>query len=115
MFSGNMAHSLLLLSFCAVTAVHSAPLSGASSILETRQPAPKITSASSLAGINWFYAQAECGPQRTTDLQRAFVDVTQLAYAGFPIPSGDNPAFEEFFGVGYTGVSHPPSPFPVQR
>lgn len=99
---------LPLLSFSALKVVHAAPAAEPNGFLDARQDSnspPSISSATSLAGINWFYAQAECGPQRLADLQRAFIDVVQLAYASIPPPSGDDPAFEEFFGVGYDGVS----------
>jgi hypothetical protein len=68
------------------------------------QTAPKAANANSLNGINWFYAQAECAASQYADLQRAFLDVTDLAYAGIPAPDGGNPSFVDFFGVGYVGI-----------
>ena len=74
------------------------------SLLRTRQ-APKVTDALQLKGVDWLRATAECHPVQLADLQRAMMDVSDLAFASLPIPEGSDQSFMDFFGVGYSGVS----------
>ena len=93
-------HVLFLLAILHWTSALNLP-----SPLRTRQ-APKVTDASQLRGIEWFYARTECHPAQLSDLQRAFMSVADLAFASLPIPAGDDLSLMNLFDVGYDGVGY---------
>lgn len=62
-----------------------------------------------LPGMDFTQAQSECTVDQLNNLRQTFLELEDFVYATSPLnpAQGNDPAFVQFFGVGYLGVSQP--------